>query len=163
MKRCKDRIRRMPVTSCFPRRALAILLLLAGSAHAAGEEVELRRLQGILNVINQEMQAGYQQYQTIAEARRNAFQLQMFRDLRTPDIQNFEAVQEEQREAMRRDRELADQMSQTLARIRELEARKQPILQRIYQLIEDISVAVPRPAPALEEPVAAPVAPAERY
>lgn len=145
------------------RWALAILLLLAGAAQGAGEDAELRRLQGILGVINQEIQAAYQQYQTIAEARRNAFQLQLFRDLRTPDVQNFELVQEEQREAMRRDRELGEQMNQTLARIRELEARKQPILQRIYQLIEEVSVAVPRPAPATEAPVAAPVAPPRSY
>jgi hypothetical protein len=151
------------MTACFLRRALTILLLLAGAAHGAGEEVELRRLQGVLNVINQEIQAAYQQYQVIAEARRNIYQLQILGDLRTPDVQNFEAVQEQQREALRRDRELADQMSQILVRIRELEARKQPILERIYRLIEDISVAVPRPAPALEAPVAAPISPPGGY
>lgn len=145
------------------RLLLVLQILLAGTAFAANEEIEIRRLQGVLSVINQEIQAAYQQYQVIAEARRNIYQLQILGELRTPDIQNFEIAQEEQRETLRRDREMADTMSQILVRIRELEARKQPILQRIYQLIEEISVASPRPAPALEAPVAAPIAPPGSY
>lgn len=145
------------------RLLLVLQILLAGTAFAANEEIEIRRLQGVLSVINQEIQAAYQQYQVIAEARRNIYQLQILGELRTPDIQNFEIAQEEQREILRRDREMADAMSQILVRIRELEARKQPILQRIYQLIEEISVASPRPAPVLEAPVAAPIAPPGSY
>ena len=129
---------------------LALQVLLAGTAFAANEEDEIRRLQGVLSVVNQEIQAGYQQYQMVLQLRRETIQILMFGAVAIPDPVNFEAAREEQRKLVRRDDELRSQLDQILARIRELEARKQPLIDRLYELAT--AARAPAPAAVRERP-----------
>lgn len=155
--------RKTRMTSRILRHMLAVLLLLAGTAHGVGEEAELKRLQSVLGVVNQEIQAAYQQYQTVLQLRSDTLKLLVYGAISIPDPVNFEAFKEEQRKLVRRDQELTNQLDQLLAQIRELEARKQPILQRIYQLVEESATAAPRPAPPAEAPAGTPIAPPQGY
>jgi len=122
----------------------ALLALISFSVGARAEDAELKRLQTMLAVINQEIQAAYEQYQIVIQTRRKALEGETEEYVYAPDIQDFEEVKQRQREAKRRDRELTDQMDRILANIKELEARKQPVLNRIYELLQE------RAAPASE-------------
>jgi len=122
----------------------AFLVLVAGAR--AADDTELRRLQTLLGVINQEIQASYQQYRMASEARGQALQTQMKDYLISPDIQDFEEVQRQQREARRRDQEMTDQMDRILAQIRELDTQKKLILDRIYEILRERAAQPPEPA-----------------
>ncbi|HSD61830.1 MAG TPA: hypothetical protein VLC55_13340 [Burkholderiales bacterium] len=128
-------------------------------AFAADEDVEIRRLQGVLGAINQEIQAEFQHYQMVLQARRETMQILMYGALATPDPVNFEAVKEEQRKLLRRDDELRSQLDQILARIRDLEARKQPLIDRLYELAATARAAAPAAVPERLPAPAAPPAP----
>lgn len=113
------------------------LLAFSGSARAA-DDSELKRLQATLAVINQELQAAYQQYQMASDARRHGFVSQLNEYLfASPDVQMLEDVNQRRREAEHRDRELAEQLDRILAYIKELEGRKKPVLDRIYELLQE--------------------------
>jgi len=122
----------------------ALLALISFSVGVRADDTELKRLQTMLAVINQEIQAAYEQYQIVIQTRRKALQGETEEYVYAPDIQDFEEVKQRQREAKRRDGELTDQMDRILANIKELEARKQPVLNRIYELLQE------RSAPASE-------------
>lgn len=139
---------------------LLLQFLLAGTAFAADEDVEIRRLQGVLSVINQEIQAEFQQYQMVLQVRRETMQILMYGALAVPDPVNFEAVKEEQRKLVRRDDELRGQLDQILAKIRELEARKQPLIDRLLELAAAARAAAPATATERLPSPAAPPAPA---
>ena len=135
----------------------ALLVLLPGAR--AADDTELKRLQNLLSVINQELQASYQQYQMASEARRYALQTQLNDYLAPAEIQQYEDFQRRQRDAARRDRELAEQMDRILARVRELEDQKKPVLDRIYEILRERAAQPPeatqetpsaRPTPSSE-------------
>lgn len=139
-----------------------LLFLIASPGARAADDTELKRLQSLLGIINQELRASYEQYRMASEARAQALQTQMRDYLISPDIQNFEEVQERQREARRRDREMTDQMDRILANIRELEDRKKPILDRMSQELLRERAAPPAESAAPAEPGSPPTQPTSR-
>lgn len=117
--------------------ALASLLLMfqSGFAAAADNSAELQGLYTALNMLNQQQQSIYQQFQMVQDLRRGAMPL-----YGTPLPQfmgppaNYEDAVAAQKSAVRRDEDLAQQADQLLERYNEIEAMKEPIQQKIYSL-----------------------------
>lgn len=125
-----------------------MMLMLAGHISAADTDTELKRLQSALVTLNQEMSATYSQFQMVLEARRASIQQEMLEGPRPGlDYRNYEAIVAAQNEARERGRELAGQMDQLLARVKEIEAEKQPILQRVYELLRSSQNTAPEAHP----------------
>lgn len=114
----------------------AMLLILAGHAGADDFDAELKRLQSTLFTLNQELAATYSQFQMLMEARRASMQ-QGILDGPQPglDYRDYETVVAAQAAARARSDELTRQMDQLLAKAREIDVEKQPILQRVYELL----------------------------
>ena len=120
---------------------LWLLLTLTGAARAAGDD--LKSLQDTLNMLNQEQQAVYQQFQMIQQLRRSNSEPLMPQIGGGPPGNYDEMVASKRAQAEREDayaRELRD----LYQRHRDLEREKQPIVERIRQ----IRANPPRPAGA---------------
>ena len=142
------------MTAITFRFILGLLLLISWPVLARDVQTEIKQLQGVLNVINGELQAAYQQYQMIVEARRSAIAVELYGMLTDPTRPaEYVAVQKEKENAFRTDRQLSEQMDQILGRIRELEARKQPILERVYSLVSEYPLESPKPAETQTAPI----------
>jgi hypothetical protein len=115
-----------------------LLLLLSTTALSADNTEELQRLHNALDVLNQEEQAVYQQFQMVQELRRANAQLSYTGQFPQPqymtEVPNYADVVEAQNKALRRDEDLANQADRLYARYADIEARKTPLLQRIYEL-----------------------------
>lgn len=121
-----------------------MMLMLAGHISAADTDTELKRLQSALVTLNQELAATYSQFQMVLEARRASIQQEILEGPRPGlDIRNYETIVAAQAEARERGQELTRQMDQLLARVREIEAEKQPILQRVYELLKSSQATAP--------------------
>lgn len=128
---------------------LALMFISFTAAAASDDEAELRRLQSALGLLNQEQQAVYQQFQMVQELRRaNAQGLggtlssQLVPPQYSGTVPNYTDVVEAQSNLIRRGDELGQQAEQLYARYSEIEARKRPIQQRIYEL------TLSKPSPA---------------
>lgn len=113
-----------------------VLLALAGHVGAADFDAELKRLQSVLATLNQELESTYGQFQMVQEAQRAAIQQEYLAGPRPGfDNRNYDDIINAQAEARDREQELTRQMDQLLDRARDIEAQKQPILQRLYELL----------------------------
>jgi len=127
----------------------SMALMLSGQVGAADFDAESKRLQNTLVTLNQELAATYSQFQMVLEARRASIQQEALEGPRPGlDYRNYETIVAAQAEARERGQELTRQMDQLLAKVREIEAEKQPILQRVYELLRSSQSA------ASEEPSA---------
>jgi predicted nucleic acid-binding Zn-ribbon protein len=118
------------------------LLLFAAAAPAASDDAELRRLQSILATLNQQLEATYRQFQMVQQARRDVLQSIYF--VRPGlDPRSYDEMTEAQAQAMRQEKELAEQMHRLLAKAREIEGQMNPVLERIYQLIPAATESAP--------------------
>ncbi len=130
------------------RTTLTALLLFLVAAHAAAADsfdTELKRLQTILNIMNQELQAEYQQMRSIQETlRSNAVTPPNLQPGYQGDVVRYEDYVAEQRNTARRDAALRTQLDTIQERVKQIEAEKQPILDRLKELVR----AAPPPAPA---------------
>ncbi len=128
------------------RRLILVLSLLLVSFAAVADsddEAELKRLQGALILLNQEQQAVYQQFQMVQELRHTNAQ-GFANPVPSPyvlpppgytgEVQNYADVVEAQKSQIRHTEELAERAEQLYAKYGEIEARKKPIQQRIYEL-----------------------------
>lgn len=114
-----------------------LLLQLSSSASADNGADELEKLHSALNMLNQQQQAIYQQFQMVREVRlSNASRFYGMPMLTPPsgEIPNYDEMVEAQKNAIRRADVLEQQADQLLARYNEIEAMKKPLQQRIYDL-----------------------------
>ncbi len=118
------------------------LLFLSFTAAAAGSEAELQRLQSALSLLNQGQQAVYQQFQMVQELRRTNAQgvggpytTQLGPPRNTGEVPNYTDVVEAQKNQIRRNDDLAGQAEALYVKYSEIEDRKKPLQQRIYDLM----------------------------
>jgi hypothetical protein len=114
----------------------ALLLLLSSFAASADDSDELQNLYNALNMLNQQQQAVYQQFQMVQELRLSRTPQPQFYGLsaRPGEIANYDEMVEAQRNAILRGESLYQQADQLLAQYNEIEDRKKPLQQRIYEL-----------------------------
>jgi chromosome segregation ATPase len=125
--------------ACFG--AILSALLLTSVARAAGDD--LKTLQDALNMLNQEQQAVYQQFQMIQQLRRSNAEPAI------PQIGggppgNYDDMVASKRAQADREEAYARELRELYQRHRDLEREKQPIVDRIRQL----RATPPRPAGA---------------
>jgi len=120
------------------RRLIYALLLLQLSFTAAADNgTELEKLYSALNMLNQQQQAVYQQFQMVQEVRRSS--VPMLYGMPMPpqpngQIANYDAVVEAHERAIQREESLNQQAEQLLAKYKEIEEMKKPIQAKIYEL-----------------------------
>jgi hypothetical protein len=114
-----------------------LLLQLSFSAAAADNGAELEKLYSALNMLNQQQQSIYQQFQMVQEIRRGSVPLLYGMPIPSQlngQIANYDAVVEAQKNAILRGENLSQQADQLLAKYNEIEEMKKPIQSRIYDL-----------------------------
>lgn len=115
----------------------ALLLLQLSFTAAADSGPELEKLYSALNMLNQQQQAVYQQFQMVQEMRRGSVPMLYGMPMPPPpsgQIANYDAVVEAQKSAILRAESLYQQADQLLAKYNEIEEMKKPIQSRIYEL-----------------------------
>ena len=122
--------------------SIALLLLqLSFTAAAADNKIELEKLYSALNMLNQQQQAIYQQFQMVQELRRNgsaslSYGMSMHPQL-LGQIANYDEVVAAQKSAVQREESLYQQSDRLLTRYNEIEDMKKPLQSRIYTLSLD--------------------------
>jgi hypothetical protein len=118
--------------------SLALLLLPLSFAASADNSTELEKLYGALNMLNQQQQAVYQQFQMVQELRRSGGSPLLYGAPTLPppsgQIANYDEVVAAQRSAVLRGEALYQQADQLLAKYNEIEEMKKPLQLRIYDL-----------------------------
>jgi len=114
-----------------------LLLHLSFAAGAADNGAELDKLYAALNMLNQQQQAIYQQFQMVQEVRRDS--APMLYSMPMPpqfnvQIPNYDVVVEAQKRAIQRAEYLQQQADQLLAKYNEIEEMKKPLQSKIYDL-----------------------------
>ena len=115
----------------------ALLLLQLSFTAAADNGTELEKLYGALNMLNQQQQAVYQQFQMVQDMRRGSVPMLYGMPMPPPpigQIANYDAVVEAQKSAILRAESLYQQADQLLAKYSEIEEMKKPIQSKIYEL-----------------------------
>jgi hypothetical protein len=115
----------------------ALLLLQLSFAAAADNSSELEKLHSALNMLNQQQQAVYQQFQMVQEIRRSI--APPFYSAPMPpqlygQIPNYDEMVEAQNDAILRGEYLTQRADQLLTEYREIEDKKKPLQSRIYDL-----------------------------
>jgi len=122
--------------------SIALLLLqLSFTAAAADNKIELEKLYSAMNMLNQQQQAIYQQFQMVQELRRNGSASLSYGMSMRPhllgQIANYDEVVAAQKSAVQREESLYQQSDQLLTRYNEIEDMKKPLQSRIYSLSLD--------------------------
>jgi len=128
-----------PEDSIMRHFVYALLLSLASfSATAANNDADLKKLYDALNMLNQQQQAIYQQFLMVKEMRDVAATRMLYGAPMGPQMfgqaQNFEEVLAAQQKAFQHYETLNQRADQLLARHGEIEAQKEPLRSRIYEL-----------------------------
>ena len=112
------------------------LLLSCFSASAADNSSELQNLYNALNMLNQEQQAIYQQFQMVqAMLRKNPQSSYPDRQVQQMgDFPNYYDLIEERKNVDRRDETLYKQSEQLIERYNQIEEQKKPLQDRIFTL-----------------------------
>lgn len=122
------------------RHLVLVLLLSLASlpASAADAAAELKKLYDALNMLNQQQQAIYQQFLMVKEMREMASTRMLYGAPMGPQmfgqVQNFEEILATQQKALQHYEALNQRADQLLARHGEIEAQKEPLRSRIYEL-----------------------------
>lgn len=118
--------------------SFALLLLQLSFTAAADNSAELDKLYSALNMLNQQQQAIYQQFQMVQELRRSGSAPLLYGTLAHPQlsgqIANYDEVVAAQKNAVLRGEYLYQQADQLLAQYSEIEEMKKPLQLRIYDL-----------------------------
>jgi hypothetical protein len=118
--------------------SFALLLLQLSFAAAADNGTELEKLYSALNMLNQQQQAIYQQFQMVQELRRSGGAPLLYGTPMRPqligEIANYDEVVAAQKSAVLRGESLYQQADQLLAKYNEIEEMKKPLQLRIYDL-----------------------------
>lgn len=110
------------------------LLLLGFSAAAADDATELQNLNTALNMLNQQQQAIYQQFQMVQELRRSSVPRFYGYPHRIGQVTDYEEAVQAQKNALLREQNLARQADRLLTEYDDIEAQKKPLRQRILEL-----------------------------
>lgn len=116
------------------RLILALLLLQLSLAASADDSAELQNLYDALNMLNQQQQAIYQQFQMVQELRFSNTPQLYVPPVGSGEIANYDEAVAAQNQAIQRAEDLYLQADQLLAKYSEIEERKKPLQQRIYEL-----------------------------
>ncbi|MCD6707952.1 MAG: hypothetical protein LT080_16080 [Thiobacillus sp.] len=118
--------------------SFALLLLQLSFTAAADNKTELEKHYSALNMLNQQQQAIYQQFQMVQELRRNGSAPLLYGTPMRPQllgqIANYDEVVAAQKSAVLRGEYLYQQADQLLAKYNEIEEMKKPLQLRIYGL-----------------------------
>jgi hypothetical protein len=122
----------------------AFALLLFGVALAdPAADAEIRRLETHLNLLQQEQQSVYQQFQMIQELRRAEIDAQFPQVIQnSPDYAmgnpppNYEDVVRQKAERDYRIKQYTDDLNRLYARYREIEGQRKALLERLNQLMQ---------------------------
>jgi hypothetical protein len=119
----------------------ALLLLSLSFAAAADNGDELQKLYNALNMLNQQQQSIYQQFQMVQELRLSGaprlYGPTTMYGQSPGQVANYEEVVEAQKRALMRGEYLYMQADQLLAEYNEIEGKKKPLQQRIYELTQE--------------------------
>jgi hypothetical protein len=113
----------------------ALLLLQLSFAAVADNSTELEKLYSALNMLNQQQQAVYQQFQMVQEIRRSnalAFESAPMPRQLYGQVPNYDEMVEAQNDAILRGEYLTQKADQLLAEYKEIEDKKKPVQSRIY-------------------------------
>ena len=116
----------------------ALLMLWSINAVAAQVDNELQRLRSALDLLNQEQQSIYQQFQMVQELRRSTVQqpvCTLLPSIQGAEIANYDDVVAAQNNATRRKDELSLQARRLFDRYGEIEEEKKPLQQQIIKLM----------------------------
>ncbi len=119
------------------RQLIYALLLQLSFTAAADTGTELEKLYSALNMLNQQQQAVYQQFQMVQEIRRGSVPMRYGMPMPSTisgQITNYDDMVEAHKSAIQRAESLYQQADQLLANYNEIEAMKKPIQARIYEL-----------------------------
>jgi hypothetical protein len=116
------------------RLILALLFLQPSFAASADNSAELQNLYDALNMLNQQQQAIYQQFQMVQELRFSSTPQLYAPPVGAGEIANYDAAVAAQNQAIQRAGDLYLQADELLAKYNEIEERKRPLQQRIYEL-----------------------------
>jgi len=115
---------------------LLLLMLQPNFTAAADQDAELQNLYTALNMLNQQQQAIYQQFQMVQEVRRSS--LPLYGTSMLPQLMgapaNYDEAVAAQKSAIRRGEDLSQQADQLLEKYNEIEEMKKPLQQKIYSL-----------------------------
>ncbi len=114
-----------------------LLLQLSLSVAAADNGAELEKLYSALNMLNQQQQAIYQQFQMVQEIRRDSVPLLYGMPIPSQlneQIANYDEMVEKQKNAIVRGENLSRQADQLLDKYNEIEEMKKPLRSKIYEL-----------------------------
>jgi hypothetical protein len=119
-------------------RAIAILLpLLFSQVALADDSGEIKRLQGLLNILNQQQQVIYQQFQMVQELRRAQSQSNNGPPQRLQFMDqypNYDEVSAAREYAIRQESELTARLHELYEKFNDIEASKKSIVDRLYEL-----------------------------
>lgn len=125
--------------------AASLLIVFSGSLFAQQQEgaLELQRLQAALSVINAEIRANLDQVMALQEAIKANSRTPLEAQGRSPDAVSFDDVAAAQRRAIENEAAINARLDAILARSAALEEEKQPLLERIRELLQ-VPQASPR-------------------
>ena len=115
----------------------ALLLLQLSFAAVADNSTELEKLYSALNMLNQQQQAVYQQFQMVQEIRRSnalSFESASMPQQLYGQVPNYDEMVDAQNDAILRGEYLTRRADQLLTEYKEIEDRKKPLQSRIYDL-----------------------------
>jgi hypothetical protein len=123
----------MRLVACL---AASLFIVLSASALAQEQEnvLEMKRIQALLAVINSELKTDLDQILLLQEAIRANAQPPLEAQGRSPDAVMFEDVAAAKRRAIQRETAINARLDAILARSADLDAKKQPLLERIREL-----------------------------
>jgi hypothetical protein len=126
---------------------VSLAILLAGPLHAQEQEsvLEMKRLQAALAVINSELKADLDQILMLQEAIKANGRTSLEAQGRSPDPVMIEDVAAAQRRAIQRETAINARLEAILARTAVLDAKKQPLLDRVRELGVAPSGALAKP------------------
>ena len=130
---------------------IPLLIALSTGAHAADSafDAEVKRLQTFLSILNQELTTQYERIKALQQAiAQNG--VPGPNPALSPDVSRYEDVAEVRRRGVQRENVLRQQLEATLDRIKELEAEKTPLLERVKELIVQSGEAGRVPAPTAQ-------------
>jgi hypothetical protein len=145
----------------------SIVIAFSGTVLAQEQDsvLEMKRIQVLLAVINAELKSDLDQVLLLQEAIRANAQPPLEAQGRSPDAVYYDDVAAAKRRAIQRETAINARLDAILARTADLEAKKQPLLERIRELslIPEVQAAKPPTAPRPDydmSNVPAPTAPA---
>jgi len=127
--------------------AASLSIFFSGSllAQEQGNTLEMKQLQALISVINSELKADLDQILILEEAIKVNALSSLEAQGHSPDPVSFDNVAASQRRAIQRETALNARLDALLARSVALDAKKQPLLERIQELgmLPQASAAMP--------------------